>query len=85
MTIDSTDKWIIDSEATHHICNFMQGLGVTKKFKANTFTLRLGDSSRVEASAMRVVTLNFNNSKYLVLKDCYYIPFFKKILFLFLI
>ena len=49
----------------------MHGLRVTKKFKVNEFTLCLGDGSRVEA-------LNFNNSKYLVLKDCYYTQVFKR-------
>ena len=78
MAIDSTDTWIIDSGATQHVCNSMQGLKVTKKFRANEFTLHLGDGSRVEASAMGDVTLNFNNFKYLVLKDCYYIPVFKQ-------
>ena len=77
MAIDSSDTWIIDSRATHHVYNSMQGLRVTKKCRAKEFTLHLGDGSRVEASTMGDITLNFNNSKYLVLKDCYYIPFFK--------
>ena len=75
--IDSTDTWIIDLGAIHHVCNSMQGLRVTKKFRAKEFTLRLGDGSRVETSAIGDITFNFNNSKYLVLKYCYYIPVFK--------
>ena len=43
VTIDSTDAWIIDSGVTHHVCNSMQGLRVTKTFIANEFTLGLGD------------------------------------------
>ena len=78
MAIDSTNTLITDSGATPHVCNSMQGLKVNKKFRAKEFTLRLGDGSRVEASAMGDITLNFNNSKYLVLKDCYYIPLFKR-------
>ena len=76
--IDSTETWIIDSGATDHVCNSMEGLSVTKKFKVNEFTLRLGDGSRVKVTAMGDVTLNFNNSKYLFLKNCYYIPVFNR-------
>ena len=79
MAIDSTDTWIIDLRDTHHVCNSMQGLRVTKKFKANEFTMRFGDGSRVEASAMGDVILNFKNSMYLVLKDCYIFQFSRKI------
>ena len=78
MTIVTIDTWIIDSGATYHVCNSMQGIRVTKRFRVKEATLRLRDGSRVEASAMRDITLNFNNSKYLVLKDCYYIPVFKR-------
>ena len=56
----------------------MLGLRVSMKFKAKEFTLHLGDGSKVEASAMGDITLNFNNSKYLVLRDCYYILVFKR-------
>ena len=70
--------YIIDSGVTHHISNSIQGLRVTKKFRAKEFTLHLGDGLRIEANAMGDITLNFNNSKYLVLKDCYYIPIFKR-------
>ena len=66
VAINSTEAWIIDLGATHHVCNSMQGLSVTKKFRAKEFTLRLGDCSRVEASIMGDITLNFNNSKYFV-------------------
>ena len=55
----------------------MQGLRVTKKFRAKGFTLYLGGGLSVETSAIGDITLNFDNSKYLVLKDCYYIPVFK--------
>ena len=55
----------------------MQGLRVTKKFRTKEFTLHLGDGSSVEASAIGDITLNFNNCKYLVLKNCYYILVFK--------
>ena len=77
VAIDSTNTWIMDSGATHHICNSMHRLRVTKTFRVNEFTLHLGDGSIVKTSAMGDVTLDFNNFKYLILKDCYYIPVFK--------
>ena len=58
VAIDSTDTWIIDSGATHHVYKSIQGLRVTKKFIAKEFTLHLGDGSRVKASAMGDITLN---------------------------
>ena len=38
----------------------------------------MGDTSRVAAVAVRVVTLHFEGGKFLVLDDCLYIPGVKR-------
>ena len=76
--VDSIDSWIVDSGATDHVCNTLQGFKETRKFASEEFTLRLGDGSIVEARAMGDVILNFDDFRFLEIKNCYYIPVFKR-------
>ena len=64
----------MDTGATNHVCNSLQGFQETKRLAEGEIYLLMGDTSRVAAVAVGVVTLHFGGGKKLVLSDCLYIP-----------
>ncbi|KAI3457782.1 hypothetical protein Pfo_014445 [Paulownia fortunei] len=74
LVVDSTDTWIVDSGATNHICNTLQGFQVTKELNEGEHTLRVGTGAVVSARAVGIVYLYFRDKKHLVLRNCYYVP-----------
>ena len=57
-----------------HVCNFLQGFQKTRRLARGEIDLLMGDTLRVAAVAVGVVTLHFEGGKFLVLSDCLYIP-----------
>ncbi|KAI3471446.1 hypothetical protein Pfo_031193, partial [Paulownia fortunei] len=74
LVVDSTDTWIVDSGATNHICNTLQGFQVTRELNEGEHTLRVGTGAVVSARAVGIVYLYFRDKKHLVLRNCYYVP-----------
>ena len=70
----STDTWCVDSGATNHVCNSLQGFQVTKQLSDREITLHMGTSASVSALAVGVVRLSFVDGRSLVLDDCLYVP-----------
>ena len=70
----TTGTWCVDTEATNHVCNSLQGFQETRRLAKREIYLLMGDTSRVAAVAMGVVTLHFGEDKKLVLSDCLYVP-----------
>ena len=70
----TTGTWCVDTRATNHVCNSLQGFQVTKRLAKGKIYLLMGDTSRVIAVAVGVVTLHFEEDKFLVLSDCLYVP-----------
>ena len=73
LVVDSTNTWIVDSGATNHVCNSLQGFQVTRQLNEGEHTLRVGTGVVISAKAVGNVYLYFEN-KHLVLYDCYYVP-----------
>ena len=70
----TTGTWCVDTGATNHVCNSLQGFQKTWRLVNGEICLLLGDTSRVVAKAVREVSLHFGGHKVLVLKDCLYVP-----------
>ncbi|CAA0824262.1 Unknown protein, partial [Striga hermonthica] len=51
---------------------------VTKRLREGEVTIYLGDASRASTVAVGVVYLDFGLDRFLVLKDCLYVPSFRK-------
>ena len=66
--------WCVDTGATNHVCNSLQGFQKTWRLVDGEIFLLLGDTSRVVAEAVGEVSLHFGGHKVLVLKDCLYVP-----------
>ena len=63
----------MDTGATNHVCNSLQGFQETRRLAEGEIYLLMGDTSRVVAIAVGVVTLHFEGGKKLVLNDCLYV------------
>ena len=70
----TTGTWCVDTGATNHVCNSLQGFQKTRRLAKGEIDLLMGDTSRVAAVAVGVVTLHFEGGKFLVLDDCLYVP-----------
>ena len=64
----------MDTRATNHVCNSLQGFQETRRLARGEIDLLMGDTSRVAAIAVGVVTLHFEGDKFFVLDDCLYVP-----------
>ena len=66
----TTGTWCVDIGATNYVCNSLQGFQETRRLARGKIDLLMGDTSRVAAVAVGVVTLHFEGGKFLVLDDC---------------
>ena len=66
--------WCVDTRATNHVYNSLQGFQETRRLAEGEIYLWLRDTSNVAAITVRVVSLYFSKGKVLVLQDCLYIP-----------
>ena len=70
----TTGTWCVDTGATNHVCNSLQGFHKTRRLARGEIDILMGDTLRVAAVAVGVVTLHFEGGKFLVLDDCLYVP-----------
>ena len=70
----TTDTWCVDTGATNHIYNSLQGFQETRGLAKGKINLLMGDTSCVTAVAMGVVTLYFEGGKFFILDVCLYVP-----------
>ena len=75
---DSSNLWVIDSGATNHVCFSKQGFKETKSLPSRSLSLRTGEGNEVLAESVGEVHLYFDDFRFIVLKDCFYIPNFKR-------
>ena len=75
---ESKDNWVVDSGATNHVCVSLQGFVETRSLHDRSFSLRTGDGSLVVAEAVGDVQIYFDNVRFILLKDCFYVPSFKR-------
>ena len=62
----TTGTWCVDTGATNHVCNSLQGFQETRWLADGEICLLLGDTSRVVAEAVGEVSLYFGGHKVLV-------------------
>ena len=66
--------WCVDTGATNHVCNSLQGFQKTRRLADGEICLWMGDTTKVAAVAVGVVSLHFSGGKILVLEECLYVP-----------
>ena len=57
---DITD-WVLDTGSPYHICNSLQGLQVSRRFKQGERFLNVGDGSKVLVLALGIMNLVINS------------------------
>ena len=80
---DTSNTWCIDSGATNHICNTLQGLRSTRQYRDGEIKLTLASNATISAVAIGVLVLEFKNKRTLVLPDVLYVLNSRHNLFLF--
>ena len=70
-----TTNWVLDTGSPTHICNMLQGLRVSTRFKSGERFLNVGDGSLVPVLALGVVQLGLESGS-VILSDCHYCPSF---------
>ncbi|KAH6785263.1 hypothetical protein C2S51_037718 [Perilla frutescens var. frutescens] len=74
----STQSWVVDTGATDHVCMSLQGFLVKRQLSEDEITVYMGNATRVAAVAVGDVVLPFSSDRTLVLKDCLYVPGFRR-------
>ena len=67
----TTGTWCVDTGATNHVCNSLQGFQEIRRLAKGEIYLLMGDTLRMAAVAVGVVTLYFEGDKFLVLSDVF--------------
>ena len=67
--------WVLDTGSPIHICNSLQGIQVTKRFREGERFLNVGDGRSVPVLALEIIKLVFE-SQYIILNECHYCPSF---------
>ena len=75
---DTLNNWCIDSGATNHIYNSLQGFRSTRKCSDGKVILTLGSSVTVSVVAIGVIVLEFQDNKTLILSDVLYVPLMRR-------
>ena len=74
----SIGTWCVDTGATNHVCNSLQGFQETRKLSDGEVYLHMGNAMKVVVVVAGGYYLNFGRDRYLLLKDCLYIPSIKR-------
>ena len=74
----SANSWWIDSGATDHICNSLQGFRVTRSLNEGEMQLNMASSASILVIAVGDLSLSFSNNSVLALHDCLFVPDFRK-------
>ena len=72
--VDYANYWRIDSGATYHIFNSLQGFKVTKSLKEGEMQLKIASSASISVIGLGNLSLTFSNNSILVLHDCLFVP-----------
>ena len=70
---DDLSPWIVDSEATNHVCSSLQMLSSSRELVDRDVTMRVGSGEVISAKAMGVTHLNLRN-KFIVLNNVFFFP-----------
>ena len=74
-SICDTTNWVLDTESPIHICNSLQRLRISRRFKEGERFLNMEDGSRVPVLALGVMELCFESCK-ILLSDSHFCPSF---------
>ena len=70
-SICDTTNWVLDIGSPIHICNSLQGLRISRRFKEGERFLNVGDGSHIPILALGVMELFFESCNTL-LSECHY-------------
>ena len=71
---NTSNTWCIDSGATNHICNTLQGFRSIRQCRDREIKLTLASNATILAVIIGITTLELQNNRILVLPDVLYVP-----------
>ena len=74
LAVLSSGTWCVDTGATNHVCNSLQGFQETRQLSDGEIYLHMGNATKVAAIVVGDYYLKFGRDRYLLLKDCLYVP-----------
>ena len=74
LAVLSTGTWCVDTGATNHVCNSLQGFQETRQLSDGEIYLHMGNATKVATIIVGDYYLNFGRDRYLLLKYCLYVP-----------
>ena len=74
LAVRSTGTWCVDTGATNHVCNSLQGFQETRQLSDGEIYLHMGNATKVAAVAVGDLHLSFGRDRILVLKNCLFVP-----------
>ena len=69
----SSNAWVLDTDASSHICSYLQDLSSERRLRSNEVTLKLGDGASVAAKAIGTASIELNDHV-LLLYNILYVP-----------
>ena len=72
--VRSTGTWCVDTGATDHVCNSLQGFQKTRQLSDGKIYLHMGSVMKVAAVAVRDLHLSFGRDRILILRNCLFVP-----------
>ena len=74
LAVLSTDTRCVDTGATNHVYNSLQGFQETRQLSDGGIYLHMGNATKVAAVVVGDYYLNFGRDRCLLLKECLYVP-----------
>ncbi|GFP84296.1 retrovirus-related pol polyprotein from transposon tnt 1-94 [Phtheirospermum japonicum] len=74
----SAHSEVVDTGATDHVCMSFQGFLVKRQLSDDEITVYMGNATKVAAIAVGDVILSFSSDRTFVLRDCLYVPGFRR-------
>ena len=74
LTSSRSSAWVFDTGSVAHICNSKQELQNQRRLAKDEVTMRVGNSSKVDAIAVDTVSLQLRSGLFMNLNNCYLVP-----------
>ena len=74
LAVLSTSTWCVDTGATNHVWNSLQGFQETRQLSDGEIYLHMSNATKMVAVSVGDYDLSFGRDRYLLLKDCLYLP-----------
>lgn len=76
--LSATISWVVDIGATNHVSNSLQGFLETRQLSNGEIIIFMQNATKVTVVVVGYFNLSFDSNRIFHMKDCFYVPNFKK-------